>query len=765
MIDPEETDTGKEWIELYNNDSLSVDLQDWKIQSAGISFVNNLSLPNLIIEPYSFILIGENEVPNCNFYHNLDFQNGGTCSDGIRITNPDETYTDSFIYDSPNTNNLPDDISNPASDLFNGDISGLSVKRKTDGLDNNLNSDWIADNTYTPGFSNNNYIDIQITNIYISVTENSLRINTVIHNLSTINVDLHTSSIIYVIDSVSYNLDPLLPFNSENLCFLSTEIAGLSTGIHKLTVNAFSPGDINTVNNSMSRFFQIGKTLIINEIMPAPNTGQSEWIELYNSSDKTISLSETCITDASNGHINFSAQISAHSYLILCPDPDNFLNQYPSVDPALVIQSKSWTSLNNNGDALKLFFSGEMVIDSMQYAADLVNTGFSLERFDDNGIIEWRSSTAESGGSPGTENGNTQLLNDLSLYNAGIKRSGDKLLHTLFIKGNLNDPNKYYDLKIYEKTADFDYALIHSESRVACLLDSVTIESNCHANEYRFYLYSVYTDEDNNQQNNSLVKAYTEKKLSFVVNEIMYNPFTGEPEWIELCQNVHLAEIDTIGIICNQDSLFFCTDDNQYIILCRNSADSLFLRQKYNLENVNIHTGLSNLSNSGEQIKIKDKFGFISEDFRYKSTWSSEKGTSIERRSPNIGPEDSNWGSCRSFNTIGDTNSIFQNTESANGVFLISPKHFSYKNEESILFSFISNDEINKAEIRIFDLKGRQLKLIRQDNNPGYEINEYWNGKDNNGCRVKPGIYIIRLRVFFNNGKVKDFTELSHCGY
>jgi len=49
LYDPDGADTGYEWIELYNNSSLALNLQDWTIEKAGTSFGLVFTFPNINI--------------------------------------------------------------------------------------------------------------------------------------------------------------------------------------------------------------------------------------------------------------------------------------------------------------------------------------------------------------------------------------------------------------------------------------------------------------------------------------------------------------------------------------------------------------------------------------------------------------------------------------------------------------------------------------------------------------------------------------------
>ncbi|MBN1383686.1 MAG: lamin tail domain-containing protein [Elusimicrobia bacterium] len=140
------SDTGLEWIELYNNGTSDVDLTDWTIEKAGDTFSLIKTIPSGTIPAGGYFLIEETEAATSaagNYISGtMALQNGGTESDGIRIKNASGIVQDTVLYDSPNTNNLQGDDANPGAELCPDVLSGHSLSRTTAGVDNNLAADF-----------------------------------------------------------------------------------------------------------------------------------------------------------------------------------------------------------------------------------------------------------------------------------------------------------------------------------------------------------------------------------------------------------------------------------------------------------------------------------------------------------------------------------------------------------------------------------------------------------------------------------------------
>jgi len=165
------TDTGFEFIELYNNGVSDVDLTDWQVQWGGTDYTyGTYTFPfGTMIYAGDFLLVGGDSVATAfgvtpDLTYEFTFQNGGTATDAVRIIDDILDYHDTCLYDWPNTNNLIGDNNTPADSLeCNPDVpAGSSLSRITDGVDNNLATDWEELTTPTP---TNSQTTLTISNI------------------------------------------------------------------------------------------------------------------------------------------------------------------------------------------------------------------------------------------------------------------------------------------------------------------------------------------------------------------------------------------------------------------------------------------------------------------------------------------------------------------------------------------------------------------------------------------------------------------------
>lgn len=92
----------------------------------------------------------------------------------------------------------------------------------------------------------------------------------------------------------------------------------------------------------------LNKQVQLSEIMVCPNTNESEWVELYNSADHSVSLDNWTIRDSTDTHNKVLQEtIPAKSFIVIA---------LPSA------------ILNNSGDSVRLFSDQNELIDQMSYS-------------------------------------------------------------------------------------------------------------------------------------------------------------------------------------------------------------------------------------------------------------------------------------------------------------------------------------------------------------------------------------------------------------
>lgn len=464
LYDPPSDDLGYEWIELYNNGSVNEQLEGAQILSGGASYSLQYTLPSFVLRPGRYLLIGGTNVANAQLVYNFSFQNGGSETDGIRYLSPDGSYTDTVIYDEPNTNLLQDD-SNQAGISFAPDCpAGYSLSRVVDAFDTQACAvDFICEEDPSPGTANHVRCDYAIGLVELLYADGIADLTAWLVNNSHFSPWDNASFSIYQ-NSELYSLE-IAPIPAHDSVLVQTSFACTE---QLLFLNLAWPDDPDTANNSrtISPLGGFTNWVVINEFLADPDAGNQEWIELYSAIDLP-SREGVCLKDASGNTTNFLWSGNTGTYVI-CSDKDLLLQRYPDCPSENVIEASSWASLNNNGDSLFLL-SGDVVWDSVAYAGAEICKGISRERYVDEFqfLDKWRNSYAPAGGTPGQNNSNPPPMELPEMGNIRLSGSpcepqnGESISITYLLPSNANRIScKVFDQRGSKLRILADYELV-----------------------------------------------------------------------------------------------------------------------------------------------------------------------------------------------------------------------------------------------------------------------------------------------------------------
>lgn len=211
-----------------------------------------------------------------------------------------------------------------------------------------------------------------------------------------------------------------------------------------------------------------GDEIIINEILFNPLTGGSDFVELYNRSDKYINLInwelakfDDTITD--NKIIGVNYILSPDEYVVVTADSNFQIANYPFAQPGNFIQLESLPSYTNDSSTVFLVFFNE-VIDKVAYSSDWhfkllqSDKGVSLERFDasepSNDENNWHSASETVGfATPGIKNSQAASPNSggtISLSSNSFSPDNDGFQDALLITYEVDQPTMLGDLTVYD---------------------------------------------------------------------------------------------------------------------------------------------------------------------------------------------------------------------------------------------------------------------------------------------------------------------------
>lgn len=114
--------------------------------------------------------------------------------------------------------------------------------------------------------------------------------------------------------------------------------------------------------------------IIINEIS-VNNRKSSDWIELYNTTNERIELSDWIFTDLNNKFRLPNVSIGPRDYLVICEDSAKFHNVFPQ---AYNIISGLPFGLSKHHERLELFAPDGAMVDSLSYTLEPMDSVFTL---------------------------------------------------------------------------------------------------------------------------------------------------------------------------------------------------------------------------------------------------------------------------------------------------------------------------------------------------------------------------------------------------
>ncbi|MBI5730510.1 MAG: lamin tail domain-containing protein, partial [Ignavibacteriales bacterium] len=386
--------------------------------------------------------------------------------------------------------------------------------------------------------------------------------------------------------------------------------------------------------------------VLLNEIMYTPTNGEPEWIELYNNSQYDIDLEDWTITDVLTTPVK--TKIQAKDYIFpgktfLVVAKDSTIKNFHTTIPSKLIIS-SFANLNNDADGVVLKDSRDVTIDSVRYDSFWGGIGgkslerktilsSSLEKYN------WGSSRDIELSTPGRENSITQKRYDLTV-NAISTAPQYPLLNE---DVNINAKVVNYGL---EQAADFTVKFYLKTNNSTTFFaegkginlnggDSTWIVSNSKLklNDNKTILCKVIFSSDEDTLNNSFTVEIRPglKRNTVLVSEVMYDPLTGESEWIEIynassdvvnLKNWSISDLlpsPTKSLITSKDNFL---NPGEFAIVTYDS-----LKYPYYPPKKFFQAKFGSLSSS-DGVLIYDFRNAVIDSLKYNSGWGGAKGYS-----------------------------------------------------------------------------------------------------------------------------------------
>jgi len=534
--------------------------------------------------------------------------------------------------------------------------------------------------------------------------------------------------------------------------------------------------------------------LLITELMvdeiPARALPESEYVEIYNTSDNIIDLEGILFLHGKDTIYLPQSSILPGEYRVFCPRTR--LDLFSGISRPVGLSP--FPRLLNNGQTLALFNKHQQLIFSLKYEKDWYRDleksegGFALEMIDienpcgDEG--NWRASESHTGGTPGysnsvaesnpdrtgpgietvyasdpnaievflTEKLDPASLHALNISIPGISDTWIQSLDSLFYKSfSLYLSNPLSDNKPYEIVLEG-------------LRDCVGNLVNPDENHFHFYL------------------PQKGEKGDLLINEIMFNPKPGGVDWVEIYNKsekfIDLSNV-AISTLSNgsPDYSVNITHTHQligpsgFLVITENKntliADFPSSRPEFIIEVEKMPALPDQFGNIAlvtlENI-ILDHFSYQS-DFHYKLI-TDDEGISLERISVTDSTNNpDNWHSASSLvgyatPTYANSSQVYTFSDPEKITVepqVITPDADGF--EDMLHIHYETSRPGYSANVDVLSIRGQLVRSILKNRLLSTKGTLTWDGYSDKGQIPPTGIYILRFEIYNLQGDYHRFKK------
>ncbi len=670
---------GGEWVELMNVSEDTINLAFWQICDAASRAV--IADHDICIPPQGYAVLSSDEAVS-------DIWNPGGVFVLLETSLPTLNNTSDSIVVRDLCGKVVDSLKYTSSWGYR---QGVSLERNNPFTESDVADNWrlsVDSSGGTPGFPNSQMIkndDLALDTIYVDTeypshnTPFEIKYRVGNRGLATvesysvylgINLPAAAVSGTILMDTILY-YENLLPTGVVETHSLTVD--SISGGVYEIYCETFLQGDEQPENDRDSCALVIGYPpgcLVINEVMNVPESGESEWFEIYNPSDFHVDLNRWSFRDAGGGWNPLTDQttiVNSLGFLIVAERQD-FLQSYPPFSGDLIVPAK-FPVLNNSSDSLFLSDATQRTIETVYFQQEWgAGPGISIERRDPNSpalnALNWGGSEHSRGATPGFRNSILKYRYDITIltddfqFADSVLSPGEQTAFEILVVNSGSEPSDPARIEIYYDQ-DRDGASDPAELVWSC--DDIPVlqpdsgftikgEISAGSSGRCRYIAALKMERDEDLTDNfstaDLLVTFPEKSL--VLNEFLAYPGSDQTEFIELNNlSGHSINLDGWYLCDNRSAVRLLGDivleNGAYLIL---SQDSLFLEQ-FALGDgsaVIVPSRWPGLSNSGDEIVIKDLTQTTIDALEYTDQWNINTGISLEKRLPPLDSRsDANW--------------------------------------------------------------------------------------------------------------------------
>lgn len=601
---------------------------------------------------------------------------------------------------------------------------------------------------------------------------------------------------VFSILNLAYELDGENPeevlMNNDSLTVLSFDQNLESSRSYSLLVRQIPDLEGNFLRDTTINFTFFDptdiaeKSLVINEIMPAPRADMDlpnvEFIEIFNAAENEFRLSGVQLSNSRSTTLLGEYWVQPGEYLILAPESQ--AEQFS--DFGNVLPVRSWPTLLNSGDQISLKSGDGILIDQITYStsswggSEYANGGYSLEvpnpfYLCDN-TSQLRSSRDEARGTPGVQNSVFDPSDSIQPpeLKAGFFR--DSL--TIFVE--FSSPfliNPSVEHVVADPSLEVESLIFPSANQL-----SISLKSPAKSNQtYQIEIRGIQDCLGNEIPNQffSIVLPDLPRFGDLIINEVLFNPRTGDPKFVEIKNTSHrflnlegwaLANRNSAGdadqkrifgsqglVLPPQSYLAITTDLNALKLGYPKSAQGNLLQIP----------SLPSYPIGGGTVILINQSGEVAEFLEYDENLHhpllrDPKGVSLERISDNLPATlRSNWQSSsgnEDYATPGRKNSQSLEAEFESNLIQIDPEIFDPEGSSGVAFTSIRYELSSPGwvgTVKIYSSAGQLIQTLAQNQILGTTGLFTWQGTDSTGKLVRAGYYVLVAELYEPEGGVK----------
>ncbi|MEE1090304.1 MAG: lamin tail domain-containing protein, partial [Paludibacteraceae bacterium] len=450
---------------------------------------------------------------------------------------------------------------------------------------------------------------------------------------------------------------------------------------YNLRVNSVNCGDKPTESELI-----MPGDIVITEIMAKPNPSvqlpEVEWIEIYNTTNRTLVLEECKITTpAKTGTFN-DYILEPHDYAILCSY--NAMIELSAFTTKICIV-ESMPTLNNDGNLLTLRNKQNHIISFVEYTLDWYDSepfkaegGWSLERRDPSNPLSnsttWVPSIDHRGGTPAEINSTACSMPDElipCITNFGIENN--RTIQVYFNKpmqGEIISLQQKIEIT-GNKLKSLDWIEPQREILNIYLTEPLDSTNTIDISFYDFTCISGWSMPDTTI---TLALPYQAQYMDVIFNELMPYVNEGNSKFIELYNNSNFYIDLSRLMLSNRDTdeklknpKIFCTTSTilppqQYAVISPDTS-TINCPLGINKQSIYITATLPSMPATEGTLVLTDRSGNVIDEVHYSDSWHHPLLTdlhdiSLERIDPMASSQEpKNWHSSASHNTAGWINS------------------------------------------------------------------------------------------------------------